>query len=168
MEDREDAISWNVLTHTHKERSTDWYWAFALVALLSIGASVFFENYMLAIILFVGLGSMSILAIRGPREHSVRIDKKGVTIDGTRYPYKTIQTFWVAVDEPNEAVPPPEREEPKARLFLTTNGFISPHIHIPLDHAAHAQEVRTYLLQFVEEQEQRPYIAEHLAEILGL
>ena len=168
MAPQEQTIAWSVSTHTHKERSTDWYWAFALITLAGIGVSIFFANYMLAVILFVGMGSMGLLAVRGPREHSVHIDKKGVTVDGTRYPYSTIQTFWVAVDEPNENIPPPEREEPRARLFLTTSGIVSPHIHIPLDHAAHAQEVRTYLLQFVEEQEQRPHFAEHLAEILGL
>jgi len=165
MAPQEQTISWNVLTHTHKERSTDWYWAFGLIALVGIGVSIFFANYMLAIILFVGMGSISILAARGPREHSVRIDKRGVAIDGTLYPFRTIQSFWVEIEESREDYP---QYEPQARLFLTTSGILSPHITVPLDHPEHAAQVRDYLRAVVKEEEQRPHFAEHLAEILGL
>lgn len=154
--DDEQAISWSVLTHVHRERSTDWYWAFALITLLGVAASIFFGNYMLAIILFVGMGSIGILAIRGPREHTVRVDKRGVSVDGTLYLYRNMQSFWVEedVDEP--------------RLFLTTNGLISPHITIPLDDPTHADDIREFLQQFLQEEEQSPHFGEHLAEMFGL
>jgi hypothetical protein len=165
MAPQEQTISWSVSTHTHKERSTDWYWAFALITLAGIGVSIFFANYMLAVILFVGMGSISILAVRGPREHSVRIDKRGIAVDGTLYPFRTIQSFWVEIEDAHEDYPD---YEPRARLFLTTSGILSPHMTVPLDNAEHARQVREYLRHILKEEEQHPHFAEHVAEILGL
>lgn len=156
MDGQEQVISWSVVTHTHKERSADWYWAFGLFTLGGIALSIFFTNYMLAIILVLGMGSIGILAARGPREHNVRIDKRGIAIDGTLYIYRTIQSFWV------------EEETDEPRLFITTSGLLSPHITIPLDHPEHADEVRAYLREILTEEEQRPHFGEHLAEMFGL
>lgn len=166
MDGQENTITWSVLTHTHKDRSTDWYWAFGLVAVVGIAASIFFKNYMLAGILAIGMGSIAVLVARGPREHTVRIDKRGVVVDGTRYPFKSIKSFWVEVEEELDE-PDPDYVR-QARLFLTTSGVLSPHMVVPLDDVAHAAQVRDYLVQHVQEEEQHPHFAEHLADILGL
>jgi len=165
MEAPEQTISWSVSTHTHQERSPDWYWAFGLLGVAGIGVSIFFANYLLALILLVGMGSIGILMARGPRDHTVRIDKRGVAIDGTLYPFRTIKSFWVDIEEQSEDYP---TYEPRARLFLTTSGILAPHITVPLDHADHARQVREYMRQIVKEEEQHPHFAEHVAEILGL
>lgn len=155
-EQQEQAISWTVLTHEHKDRSADWYWTLGALAVVGIGLSIFFSNILLAIILAVGAGSIGFLAARGPREHMVRIDKRGVSLDGTLYPYPSIHSFWV------------EESAENPRLFLSTSGFLSPSITVPLDNASHAQSVRDFLKKFGEEEEQRPHFGEHLAEMLGL
>lgn len=153
---QEQAIVWHVQTHEHRQRSSDWYWALGLLALAGAGASVFFGNILLAIILVVGAGSIGILAVRGPREHLVRIDKRGVSLDGTLYLYPTIQSFWV------------EEEQGEPTLFLTTNSIVMPHICVPLDNAAHAGQVRAYLRNYLEEEEQWPHFGENIARLLGL
>lgn len=154
--EQEQVISWTVLTHEHKERSTDWYWTLGALVVVGIGLSVFFGNILLAIILAVGGSSIGFLAARGPREHMVRLDKRGVSLDGTLYPYSSIHSFWV--DENAES----------PRLFLSTSGFLSPSITVPLDNVSHAQDVRAFLKKFGEEEEQRPHLGEHLAELFGL
>lgn len=153
--EQEQAITWTVLTHEHKERSADWYWALGTLAVLGIGLSIFFGNILLAIIIAIGSLSIGFLAARGPREHAVRIDKRGISLDGTLYPYRSVHSFWV-------------EEEGGTRLFLSTTGFLTPRIIVPLDDVSHAQSVRTFLKSYLEEEEQHEHFGERLAELLGL
>lgn len=154
----EGTITWHVLTHEHKEHSTDWYWALGLVTLVGAGLSIYFSNVLLAMILVIGAGSVLVLKVRGPREHQVRVDARGLTLDGTMYPWKNIHSFWVNTDE--------TRGGPC--IYLTTTSLLSPRITVPLDSAEHGAEVREYMKHYVQEEEQWPHFGEHLAEILGL
>ncbi len=158
-----ETITWRIETHEHKERSTDWYWGVGLLAVIGIGVSIYFMNILLAIILAMGVVSLFILAARGPREHDVTLSPRGVDIDGTLYRYPTIHSFWVSIEDPEI-----EEIEPRVRLFLTTAGYINPRIMVPLDDVDHAELVRDYLLNHLEEVEQEPHFAEHIAELLGV
>jgi hypothetical protein len=152
-------ISWQVGTHEHKERTPDWYWGLGLGALVAAGLSLFFGNLLFALIIIIGASSIGALVARGPREHWVKIDGRGVALDGTLYRWNTIQSFWI--ERPTES----EREP---RLLVTTTGIFSPQLVIPLDNTTRAQNVRTHLRRFAEEEEQEPHIGEHLAELFGL
>ncbi len=155
MPPQEQGLSWHVDTHEHKERSADWYWTLGLGALAGAALAVFFGNVLLGVILLLGGGSLGFLVARGPREHQVRVDQKGVTLDGTLYPYKNITSFWVE-----------EGNDPK--LLLTTSGMLHPQLVVPLLSAARAQSVRAYLRRFATEVEQHAHLGEHLAELFGL
>ncbi len=148
-------MSWQITTHEHKERSADWYWALGLMALAGAGLAVFFGNILLAVILLLGGGSIGFLVARGPREHMVRLDQKGLALDGTLYPYKNIGSFWVE-----------EGAEP--RLLVSTSGVLHPQLVVPLLSAARAAAVRQYMRRFTTETEQHPHVGEHLAELFGL
>jgi len=161
----EEGISWSILTHEHKDRSPDWYWTFGILTLVGIGVSVYFLNILLAIILAVGSITIIILSVRGPREHEVHLGPRGVTMDGTLYRYPSIHSFWVSIEHAEDAS---LELEPRARLFFKTSGYLHPRIMVPLDDTTHAEEVREYLLQYLEEEEQEPHFAEHLAELAGL
>ncbi len=147
---------WSVTTHEHRERSTDWYWGLGVIALVACGASIFFGNFLFAVIIALGALSIGYLAARGPREHLVRIDDRGLTIDGTRYPFSAIHSYWV------------EHDTEVPRLFMTMRGVLSPHFSLVLDDDAQGQAVRAHLKQHVSEEEQGPHAGEHLAAIFGL
>lgn len=154
-------IVWHVLTHEHKEHSTDWYWALGLLTVAGAGASIFFGNLLLAVILSLGGISIAVLKIRGPREHQVKLDARGVTLDGTLYQWKAVQSFWIHTNPPGS--------EP--RLYLNTHSLLMPRIVVPLDSAAHGEQIRALCLQYAEEapeEEQHPLFLEHIAEIFGL
>src|SRR5258708_1468365 len=119
MPPQEQGLSWQITTHEHKERSADWYWALGLLVLAGAGLSVFFGNILLAVILLLGGGSLGFLVARGPREHQVTLNQKGLTLDGTLYPYKNISSFWVE-----------ETSEP--RLLVSTSGVLHPQVVVPL------------------------------------
>ncbi|MCX6819893.1 MAG: hypothetical protein NT019_01215 [Candidatus Adlerbacteria bacterium] len=154
----EHNITWHVLTHEHKVHTADWYWALGLLTLLGAGLSIYFGNILLALILIIGAGSIMTLKIRGPREHQVRVDSRGIALDGTLYVWKTVDSFWVNTNT--------ERGGPC--IYLTTKSILAPRITVPLDNLAHAEQVRVYCKRFAREEEQWPHFGEHIAEILGL
>jgi hypothetical protein len=162
MEHQDDkhgqSISWHVLTHEHREHSTDWYWGLGLGAVAAAGISLFFGNMLFALIIVIGMGSIAVLAARGPREHGVRIDSRGISLDGTLYRFSSIQSFWIQ----------PEDASREARMLVTTNGVFSPQLVIPLGHMTRAQNVRAFMRRYAQEVEQEAHLGEHLAEIFGL
>lgn len=151
----EQTISWNVHTHEHYERSVDWYWGLGLAAVAGAVVSIFFSNWLLAFILLIGAGSVGMLAARGPREHSVRLDGRGLSLDGTLYRYQSLRSFWV------------ERSE-DPRLLISTSGILSPQLIIPLLDERRAANVRSFLKRHIEEEEQHPHIGDTLAQLFGL
>ncbi len=155
-EGREDSISWEILTHVHKERTNDWYWALGLIAVVGAALSIWLGNFLFGVLILLCAGSIGALAMRGPREHNVEIDSRGISVDGTLYPYRALKSFWV---DANPEYP---------RLFITTGGIITPHLALPLDDEHHAQVVHEYLIDRLEEVHQEPHFGEHIAEILGL
>ncbi len=149
-------MEWSTTTHEHYERSTDWYWGLGIIALVGSGAAIFFGNFLFAVIILIGTFSVGFLAARGPREHTMRIDDRGISVDGTRYPYSAVHSFFVEHDMENP------------RLFMTMRGALSPHFSLVLDSAQQGNDVRAHLKQHIEEVEQGPHAGEHLARILGL
>ena len=151
-----EEISWSVGTHEHRERSADWYWTLGVAAVVSAGLSIFLGNFLFAVIILIAAGSIGTLSARGPREHSVKINRRGISIDGTLYPYQGVRSFWV------------EREGDNSRLFLSMSGLVSPHFNLALQNEARGVEVEQYLKRFVDEEEQVPTVGERLAELFGL
>ena len=140
----------------HKEHSVDWYWGLGVIATLGALVSVWVGNPLFAIIIIISAASLGMLVARGPREHQVHIDNRGVAIDGTLYPFRSLQSFWVD-DNPDNP-----------RLYLMTTGIFAPHITLPLDNASQAGQVHSVLRRVVAEVEQAPHFGEHVANLLGL
>jgi hypothetical protein len=152
-----------VHTHTHRERSNDWFWGLGVVALAGAALSIFFGNVLLAAIIGIGAASVGVLAARGPRAHVVRIDERGVSIDGTLYRFDALRSFWI--DEERAGFPDDKRG---VHLYLTTNSMLAPHLSLPLESAAQASAVHSMLKHRLPEKEQGPHFGEHIAELLGL
>ena len=150
----DEGISWHVDTHEHKERSTDWYWGFGLIALSGAGLSVFFGNYLFAVIILMGAASLGALLLRGPREHRVSVDPRGLSMDGTLYRWDKIDSFWV--------------DDRKVQLLVATQGILHPQLIIPLGDRGRGQNVRTYMKRHAREEEQQAHLGEHVADLFGL
>lgn len=149
-------ISWTVV-RPHRERSVDWYWGLGALTLAGVLLSIFlFDNTLLAIILLIGTFSIGLLAAREPREHTVKLDPRGIVIDGTRYPFSSVHSFWV------------EHEVPDPRLFVSMTGILSPHFSFDLHDETEGNRVRDFLRRFAHEEEQGPHLGDHLAEIFRL
>lgn len=152
----EQELSWQVSSHNTRERSNDWFWGLGALAIVGAIASVVFGNALLAIIIALGAVSIGLLAVQEPREHSVVVGPRGIIIDGTRYPYPSVRSFWV------------EHADSNARLFVSMSGILAPHFSLPIANTVEGDAVRRYLKRFVPEEEQGPQLGDHLADILRL
>ncbi len=156
MPERDQELSWQVASHTTRERSNDWYWGLGGIAIAGIVLSIVFGNALLAIIIVLGAFSMGYLTIQAPREHTITAGPRGIAVDGTRYPWRGVRSFWV------------EHGNDNPRLFVTMNGIIAPHISLYLADSAEADSVRKTLKRYVPEVEQGPQLGEQLSNMLGL
>jgi hypothetical protein len=157
-----DGIAWIVHTHEHQERSVDWYWTLGGLAVAGAVLSIIFGNVLLAAILLIGAGSIGTLAARGPRTHWVKIDVRGITMDGTLYPYASLHSFWVESSDAEGT------EGEPGNLLVTTRSILHPQLVIPLVEHSRAGAVRSYLKRRMEEEEQHPHLGEVVAQLIGL
>lgn len=153
---QDQELSWQVASHSGRERSNDWYWGLGAIAIVGAIGSILFGNALLAIIIGLGAFSLGYLTMQKPREHTVSVGPRGVSVDGTRYPYRSIRSFWV------------EKNEHHNRLFVTMTGVLAPHLSLYLADTLEADEVRRYLKKYVPEVEQGPQLGEHLVDLFGL
>ncbi len=153
----QDGIAWIVHTHEHQDRSVDWYWTLGGLAIAGAVLSVIFSNFLLAVIILIGAGSIGTLAARGPRTHWVRVDGNGVTMDGTLYRHDALHSFWVD-----------ETDKDNPLLLVSTRSVLHPQLVVPLIETSRASAVRTYLKRYLEEEEQHPHLGEQVARLIGL
>ncbi len=145
-----------VQTHEHTERSTDWYWGLGVAAVVGAGISIFFGNALLALIIGIGAISIGVLVARGPREHSVTINRRGMSVDGTLYRWSAVHSFWV------------EHDTVRPHLYVSTIGVVTPRFSFPLESESQGEQLRNFMTQYAPEEEQGPHIGEHLAQLFGL
>lgn len=150
-----EIIGWRAPTHEKGDRSTDWYWALGIIGVCGALAAVLLGNVLFAVIIGVGALSLGVLVAREPREHDVRIEVQGITVDGDFYPWESLRSFWVA----------PGRNA--TRLFVTTGGIVHPHLVLAIHEPADPQDVYDYLSIFLPEEESHS-LGTLAAELLGL
>ena len=158
----DSGIQWSIDTHTHTERTIDWYWGLGLIALAAAVLSVVLGNPLLAVIIFLAAGSLGILVHRGPREHTVGLNPRGVSMDGTLYRWDSVVSFWI------EGTHGPLPAGRQAHLLISTQGILHPQLVISLGDPGRAQNVRAYIKRFAKEEEQHPHMGHHIAQMLGL
>ncbi len=149
-----DYLEWSTPEHEHKDRSTDWYWGLGLGSLIFAGVCVYFENYLLAILVVVSATTLAIFSIRRPRIVTYTISADGVQIDHTLYPFSTLESFWV-----EEMSHPP-------KIILASKKILVPYIIIPItDH--NPRDVRELLHGHLTEVEHHEPLLQVLIERFG-
>jgi hypothetical protein len=148
-------LAWVAPTHTHTERTTDWYWALGLGTLIGIGLSIWLGNVLLALIIAVSALCLFLIVSRYPRHHEIVLMPEGIYVDGEYYPFESIHSFWVHEDHP---------VHPK--LYLATRSILHPHIALIIEEPAEPDHVRDYLIQYVPESRGHT-IATYVAEVMG-
>jgi hypothetical protein len=147
-------FSWVATEYDEHERHPDWFWLIGGLTAIGILLSLFFMNFLLAIILFLGVSSLFILEKRSPDIIEVKVSNKGLLVGSDFYPYDNLKSFWV------------EDEHQSPHLTIHSQRIIFPHIRIRLN-GAEPEEVRRALLPHLLAEKPVETLVENLAERLG-
>lgn len=137
-----EKISWQNYEHVHIEKSVDWFWIMGIIAFGAVVLSLFYKNFLFAIIIILFTIVSFLLANKPPRLLVFEISRKGVRAGNVLYPYSILESFWV------------EDTEYHDKILLKTKKPLSPLIVIPFDSTQIDPEyIRDYLLDYIDEEE---------------
>lgn len=149
------AIEWETLEYEPRERSSNWYWLIGFVALALMISAIVMKNFLLAILVLLGTFTLMLYAKRHPRIIQISVDRRGIRIRNSLFPYHTLRSFWLH-DEENEP----------RKIIIRSEKLLMPHIHLPLADDLDHEALRAFLLDFLPEEPHQPTIVDVLAEYL--
>lgn len=153
---RPDKISWQHHEHTHIEKSVDWFWTVGIVGFGGVVLSLFFKNFLFALIIILFVAISFTLVRRVPRLLQFEITRKGVRAGNTLYPFSLLDSFWV------------EDTDHYDKIILKSKKPLSPFIIIPFDSTVtNAEGLRDYLLDYLDEEELEEPLHHILMEWFG-
>ncbi len=150
-----EPLRWTALEYEDKERTPDWFWGLGIVALAFTVLSIYFGNYLLAILIIVSGFSLALFAVRKPEHVEYELQEDGVRVNNTLYPFNTLESFWV------------EKFGVEPKIIIVSKKFFVPHIIIPIaDHDP--KKIRGFLLNNLEEVEHHEPLLHIITERLGM
>lgn len=148
---------WEAHEYTFQEKSSDWYWAVGIVAVSVSIISIIFGNILLALLVLLGSFALSLFASKRPSVIKFEINKTGILINRTLYPYGTLESFWV---EDNRHL------DLESKLFIKSQRMAVPIIIIPLE-GMDPEDIRDFLLDHLLEEHHVESAGQKLLEYLG-
>jgi hypothetical protein len=150
-------LEWEGREYDHEPKSADWYWALSIVALALVVVAVLFHQYLLAVLVIVGCGTLAVHAAKAPPVHRFRLVDRGLIISNDLHPYERMRSFSV-LEDPGDKLP--------ALLSIKTDSWLAPHLVIPLNDVD-AEAVYLHFLERVEEGEHKSTMSDVVASWLG-
>ena len=151
-----EKISWQQHEHAHNEKTVDWFWIVGIIALGGIILSVYFKNFLFAIIILLFTAISFILVSKPPRLLLFEITRKGIRAGHVLYPYSLLESFWVEDTEYND------------KIIFKSKKPLSPFIIFPFDSTKTDPEMlRDYLLDYLDEEELEEPFHQILMEWFG-
>jgi hypothetical protein len=136
-------LEWQALDHIREKKDSDWFWIIGIVAVAIAILAVFFNNVLLALLVLIGTFVIFLAANNPAKMVGHQINRKGVQVGDIIYTYATLESFYV-IDEDGF-----DRD----RLILKSRKTFMPLIVIPLGDQIRPDEIREYLLEYLNEEE---------------
>ena len=153
----EEKINWHAPEYKHREKSSEWFWAFGIISISLIVASLIVMNITLAIILILGSFSLMMFAARKPLDVKIEINNKGIIIGNDFYPYKNLNSFGIEYYEDHALL-----KKKKKKTFMHQISFIIDEEQVDPEY------VKEYLKNFLEEEDHTESIVYKISERIGL
>lgn len=150
-------LSWHAFEFEHKQKTPDWYWAVSLISVCIIATSVFYQNYLFSVFIFLASIILLFKANQTPKILTCEINNRGIVLDKYLFPYSTIEAFWLDVDESGKEL---------HRIFIRTNKHLSPLITIPANNQD-PEEIHTALSRKIKEEKMEEHQLINLMKHLG-
>jgi len=149
-----ERLTWEAPEYTYIEKDPNWFWSVGIVGIAAAVAAVIFSNVLFAALIFLGTIALLLQSLKHPHVRTYSIDRRGIAIDTSVYPYTTLDTFWL-------------EDEPSYKLLIKSQKLFMPLIIIPLPHDIEADELHELLLEQLPEEELHEPFLEHIMEYLG-
>jgi len=149
-------IRWQAYEYEHREKTSDWFWALGIVALASAVTAILFENILFALLILVAAFTLALFGARAPRMVNFSIERRGVRVDNTLYPFGTLEAFWI---DHNDA-------KDEHALIIRSSRTLMPHIVIPITHEL-VDPIHEALEEVLVEEEMQEPISQRLLELFG-
>lgn len=150
----EEEMRWHAPEFITYEKGPDWYWAVGVISVTLAVAAIVFGNILFALVILIGAVALSMQASRDPEIREFSIDRQGVQIDDTLYPYSSLVSFWV------------ENNPHEQKLLLQSEKVWMPYIVAPIAEVD-PEEVRNFLIQYLPEEEHQEPLSQKIMEYLG-
>lgn len=153
-------LAWSAYEHEHRERSPEWFWTVGIIAVAAALAALILGNALFGVLIIISAFLLALFAAKQPDLVSFEINDKGIRIDKTLYPYRTLDSFSVTHQD--------EENHPAPKLLVQSQKALMPLLVIPLTDDIDTEALHDYLLQFMKEEEHREPISQRLLELIGL
>lgn len=149
-------LEWTALEHEHIHKSSDWFWALGILAIAAAATAIIFNNVLFAIVILIGAFTLGINASKPPAQIRFKITTRGIVINNILHPYSSLESFWVADEN--------QHEQPK--LLIKSKKLLALHIVIPIEDVS-PDDVRDYIFEYLEEEEDSESLAQKIVEFFG-
>ena len=94
------AVTWEAPEHHHIEKSSDWFWALGILAIAGAATSIVLGNALFGIVILLGAGTMTLVALREPKTLPFAVLTRGVRVGNQLYPYSSLEAFYIDEENP--------------------------------------------------------------------
>jgi hypothetical protein len=136
-------LEWRAFDHIREKKDSDWFWFVGITAGAIIILAVVFNNILLGLLVLIGTAVIFMAANNPPRIVDHQINRRGVQVGDILYTYATLESFYV-IDEDGW-----DRD----RLILKSRKTLMPLIIIPLGSEVKPDQIREYLIEYLNEEE---------------
>jgi len=153
----EEKLSWETLDHIKENKSSDWFWIIGIIAIAGAILAIFFGNILLGLIILLSAFASFMFVNTPGKIESYELNKKGVRVGDTIYPYSTLKSYCV-VDEDGY-----DRD----RILIKSEKLFMPIIIIPLGNEVTVDETDDFLSEYIEKEEMIEPPTYHIMSWLG-
>ena len=150
-------LEWRAFDHIREKKDSDWFWFVGIVAVAIAVLAIFFNNVLLALLVLIGTFVIFLAANNPPKIVDHEINRRGVQVGDILYTYATLESFYV-IDEDGW-----DRD----RLILKSKKTLMPLIVIPLGSEVKPDQIREYLLEYLNEEEMYEPTVQRILSRLG-
>lgn len=153
-------LAWSAHEYHHFEKTTDWYWIVAAVAVAAVALSIYFANYLFALLLVVAAVSLLIHSAKEPEFVHFELNDQGIKVHNNFYLYNTLDTYDIEEyhDDHDNLI--------HSRLLIKSKKLFMPLIVIHIDQVQPA-DVRRYLSRHLKHEDLHEPLSQRIAEYLG-
>ncbi len=115
------SLYWEAPEHNHIEKSHDWFWALAIIAIAGSITSIIFGNVLFGVVILLATMVIFLNGNKLPHIIPFEILTRGIRVGDELYPYSTLESYYI--DEHNPQGP---------QLIIKSKKLLMPLIIIPL------------------------------------